>query len=147
MREIKFRGRIIDDAQWVVGNLIKEKGFCRISDDTIEAIVVPDSVGQFTGLLDVHGKEIYEGDIIKSRGDNNDLSVVRFGEYILYNLETEEAVDYSVGWYTEPVPDSPLAEIEPFCLPAPLNKFWISHLKTEVVDNEFNRERRKIDVG
>lgn len=146
MREIKFRGRVIDSADWEVGSLVRNGGFCRIVDAISETPVVPDSVGEFTGVLDVNGTEIYEGDIIGTKAGENDLSVVRYGEYLVYDMATMEPVDSSIGWYTMPLPDSVFADVEPFNLPAPLNKYWISYLEIKVVDNEFDRERRKLDV-
>lgn len=90
-REIKFRGKRIDNREWVYGNLIIEDGKCYIStgplgialDENYQANsygyppsssdfhitniheVIPETICQFTGLLDQKKVKIYEGDIFQ----------------------------------------------------------------------------------
>jgi hypothetical protein len=66
MRTIKFKGLRVDGKGWVCGHYYDDEiqSFIISGINTYE--VIPELVGQFTGLIDIEGKEIYEGDYVQS---------------------------------------------------------------------------------
>lgn len=89
MREILFRGKRIDNGEWVEGFYVEDPfcvsyEICDVNSATYHREDVdPSTAGQYTGLQDKNGKRIFEGDVVRYNtfNDFDCHSVVKIGEY------------------------------------------------------------------
>lgn len=113
MREILFRGKT-NKGEWVQGVPFFEEDRCYIIEDlficdeydctgAVNTMVIPETIGQCTGLTDKNGTKIFEGDIVQylTYDDFDCQSIVKFGEYKQDGSDGEYGARDCLGFYIE----------------------------------------------
>ena len=99
-REIIFRGKTVIGNKWIYGLLCynADDDYCiQTSDDTVE--VVPESIGQYTGLNTKLGIRIFEDDIVNGAEFNGSYA---YGKIVYLNYEF---VIWPIGKFLEGLAD------------------------------------------
>ena len=149
----KFRGKRIDNGEWVYGNLIYSSDACKEYETLIIPqknadgfttdyasngenkesygfdnwfCVVPETVGQYTGLKDKNGKEIYEGDILDlTYFLTKEKGIVKFGQYKNWAMSNDYECG-NQGFYVDVTNDEHKSW---------RNDLWYYHSNCEVIGN------------
>lgn len=115
MRTIKFRGKQIHNGEWAYGDLYQNRGDGKIymagnSSETMGGIthtlwdVDPETVGQFTGMFDRDGKEIYEGDLYTNEDKKGTYEVAFSNGAFTGGTHAAEKDPIPFGWeYEKPI--------------------------------------------
>lgn len=145
MREIKFRGKRVDNGEWAVGNLCEVDGkYAYINSNGKHLVCDPATIGQYLGRDDKNGVEIYEGSLYKQRCYNERppskrrkgspeyvevVGVVKYGHNGFY---------VSYGKLPYPYTQTRLADVDGFSLPTSLGFEFQDDIRGYVVGDIYD---------
>lgn len=129
MREILFRGKSFFSDDWIFGYYTKQSFGIGFSDAIVEYDGIStkpiqikyETLGQYTGIDDIDGNKIFEGDIIEKECDD--------GRFIKYRIDYDDGA--FVANYT--------SNINKDVKKSYLSKHWIAIGKYRVIGNIYNK--------
>ena len=109
MRKILFRGKRKDNGEWIYGGIYYQKAD-EVKEEAVYIIggslnnvgvayeVIPETVGQYTGLTDKNGKMIFEGDIVKAYDNTYDNGFAEVKGKLFFNCGSFDIDVEDVGY-------------------------------------------------
>ena len=121
MRDIKFRGKRLDNGEWVEGDYFRKYIYDRYDNGSLHYLigwqvtdndgekfndyedVDPATVGQYTGMKDKNGKKIFEGDIMSLVTEFGDTIIreIRFIDGAFCVIGEQEDDLHGLSWAVE----------------------------------------------